>query len=199
VIVGHSDLGGKARVLLSGILDFYDVARCLFGGVDWGGCSGLLPLAPRRTPCTWDWLKRKKKVSNCPRELEELDADDARGVVRPVDRTTLGAALDAGERSGPRWTGDAWLARRRRYSTARRDRAHNLYRHREIEAHFTAAGMSSANQTTRKHSSSSARSEFPMCFRTLVVKIEKTIPIPHEIFRKGSISPELTHSMGQLW
>jgi hypothetical protein len=38
----------------------------------------------------------------------------------------LGAALDAGERSGPRWTGDAWLARRRCYSTAQRDRAHNL-------------------------------------------------------------------------
>jgi hypothetical protein len=32
----------------------------------------------------------------------------------------------AGERSGPRWTGDAWLARRRRYSTTRRERAHNL-------------------------------------------------------------------------
>jgi len=38
-------------------------------------------------------------------------------------RTTLGAALDAGGRSGPRWTSDAWLARRRRYSTARRSRA----------------------------------------------------------------------------
>jgi len=34
-----------------------------------------------------------------------------------------GAAMDAGERSELRWTGDAWLARRRRYSTARRDRA----------------------------------------------------------------------------
>jgi len=34
-----------------------------------------------------------------PRELEELDA---------LDRTTLGrAALDAGGRSGPPWTGDA--------------------------------------------------------------------------------------------
>jgi hypothetical protein len=34
-----------------------------------------------------------------PRELEELDT---------LDRTTLGgAALDAGGRSGPRWTGDA--------------------------------------------------------------------------------------------
>jgi hypothetical protein len=77
--------------LLSGILDFYDVARCLFGGC---------------------W-KRKKKFLNSRRELGELDA---------LDRTTLGAALDAGERSGPRRTGDAWLARRRRYSTARRDR-----------------------------------------------------------------------------
>ena len=36
--------------------------------------------------------------------------------------TTLGAVLDAGGHSGPRWTGDAWLARRRCYSTARRDR-----------------------------------------------------------------------------
>jgi hypothetical protein len=67
------------------------------------------------------WKKKKKEVlrrlSNFSRELEELD----------VVRTTLGgAALDAGGRSGPRWTGDAWLARRRRYSTARRDRAHNL-------------------------------------------------------------------------
>ena len=43
-----------------------------------------------------------------------------------VGQTRLGAALDAGGRSGPRWTGDAWLARRRRYSTARRDSAHNL-------------------------------------------------------------------------
>jgi len=64
------------------------------------------------------WLKKKKKFSNSRRELGELDA--------ALDRTTLGAALDAGEHSGPRWTGDAWLARRRRYSTARRDRAHNL-------------------------------------------------------------------------
>ena len=28
-------------------------------------------------------------------------------------------------------------------------------------------------------------------FRTLVVKIKKRIPIPYQIFRKGSISPEL--------
>ena len=57
--------------------------------------------------------KRKKKFSNSRRELGQLDA---------LNWTSLGAALDAGERSGPRWTGDAWLARRRRYSTARRDR-----------------------------------------------------------------------------
>jgi hypothetical protein len=57
--------------------------------------------------------KEKKKFSNSRRELGELDA---------LYWTTLGTALDAGERSGPRWTGDAWLARRRRYSTARRDR-----------------------------------------------------------------------------
>ena len=42
--------------------------------------------------------KRKKKFSNSQRELGEFDA---------LDRTTLGAALDAGGRSGPRWTGDA--------------------------------------------------------------------------------------------
>ena len=42
--------------------------------------------------------KRKKKFSNSQCELGELDA---------LDRTTLGAALDAGGRSGPRWTSDA--------------------------------------------------------------------------------------------
>jgi hypothetical protein len=42
---GHSDLGGKVRVLCSGILDFYDVARCLFGGV------GLVGLATYPAPC----------------------------------------------------------------------------------------------------------------------------------------------------
>ena len=42
--------------------------------------------------------KRKKKFSNSQRELGELNA---------LDRTTLGAALDAGGRSGPRWTSDA--------------------------------------------------------------------------------------------
>jgi hypothetical protein len=118
VNVGHSDLGGKVRVLLSvGILDFYDVVRCLFSGV------GLVGLAAHPAPCgrtlhLADRVEKKKEVlersRTLPRELEELDA--------PLDRTTLGAALDAGGRSGPRWTGDAWLARRRRYSTARRDR-----------------------------------------------------------------------------
>jgi hypothetical protein len=64
-----------------------------------------------------DRREKKKEVLELSRELGELDA---------AEPTTLGAALDAGERSGPRWTGDAWLARRRRYSTALRDRAHNL-------------------------------------------------------------------------
>ena len=64
-----------------------------------------------------DRREKKKEVLELSRELKELDA---------AEPTTLGAALDAGERSGPLWTGDAWLARRRRYSTARRDRAHNL-------------------------------------------------------------------------
>jgi hypothetical protein len=42
--------------------------------------------------------KEKKFSKSLPRELEELDAD----------WTTLdGAALDAGGRSGPRWTSDA--------------------------------------------------------------------------------------------
>jgi hypothetical protein len=61
-----------------------------------------------------DRREKKKEVLELSRELGELDA---------AGQTTLGAALDAGERSGPRWTGDAWLARWRRYSTARRDRA----------------------------------------------------------------------------
>ena len=52
--------------------------RCLFGGVG------------RR--------KEKRSSSNSQRELGEFDA---------LDRTTLGAALDAGGRSGPRWTSDA--------------------------------------------------------------------------------------------
>ena len=104
VNVGHSDLGGKVRVLLSvGILDFYDVVRCLFGGV------GLVGLAADPAPCgrtlhLADRVEKKKEVlersRTLPRELEELDA--------PLDRTTLGAALDAGGRSGPRmlqpWT-----------------------------------------------------------------------------------------------
>ncbi len=60
-----------------------------------------------------DRREKKKEVLELSRELGELDADGP---------TTLGAALDAGERSGPHWTGDARLARRRRYSTVRRDR-----------------------------------------------------------------------------
>ena len=42
--------------------------------------------------------KEKRRSSNSQRELGEFDA---------LDRTTLGAALDAGGRSGPRWTSDA--------------------------------------------------------------------------------------------
>jgi hypothetical protein len=67
-----------------------------------------------RGPLGLVWEGKKKEVLELSRELGELDA---------TGPTTLGAALDAGERSGPRWTGDAWLARRRRTSTARRDRA----------------------------------------------------------------------------
>jgi hypothetical protein len=66
-----------------------------------------------RTGCLIE-EKRKKKFWNSRANWESL---------MRAGPTTLGAALDAGERSGPRWTGDAWLARRRRYSTARRDRA----------------------------------------------------------------------------
>ena len=43
-----------------------------------------------------------------------------------LERRRLGLCwtpVDTRDRAGP---GDAWLARRRRYSTARRDRAHNL-------------------------------------------------------------------------
>jgi len=77
--------------LLPGILDFYEVARCLFGGV------GLVGLAAHPAPCgrtlhLADRVEKKKEVlersRTLPRELEELDA--------PLDRTTLGAALDAG-------------------------------------------------------------------------------------------------------
>jgi hypothetical protein len=74
--------------------------------------SRVVNLAAHLAP--WDWLEKKK------RRLELFRANWK--ICQRLDRTTLGAALDAGERSGPRWTGDAWLARRRRYSTARRDR-----------------------------------------------------------------------------
>jgi len=92
-----------------------------------------------------DRREKKKEVLELSRELKELDAAEPTtlgaaldagersgplsrelGELDAAEPTTLGAALDAGERSGPLWTGDAWLARRRRYSTARRDRAHNL-------------------------------------------------------------------------
>jgi len=91
-------------LLWSGILDFYDVARCLFGGV------GLVGLATYPAPCghtlqlaeprTFGW-KRKKKFSNS----RTLSANWEKSV--DAGRTTLGAALDAGGRSGPRWTSDA--------------------------------------------------------------------------------------------
>ena len=106
VNVGHSDLGGKVRVLLLvGILDFYDVARCLFGGVGLVGLAAHLAGAP----CTWrekeifsfsnqtGW-KRKKKFSKA---LELFRANwknlmrwtsDARGCAGR--RWTLGTALD---------------------------------------------------------------------------------------------------------
>ena len=83
--------------------------------------------------------KRKKKFWNLSRELGGLDSvAPPRLCWTPVDArdhagaATLGAVLDAGGRSGPRWTGDAWLPATLgshgwlRYSTARRDRAHNL-------------------------------------------------------------------------
>jgi hypothetical protein len=109
--------------LLPGILDFYEVARCLFGGV------GLVGLAAHPAPCgrtlhLADRVEKKKKFS----KYLELFRANWKNLMRwpGTGPATLGAALDAGGRSGPRWTGDAWLARRRRYSTARRDRAHNL-------------------------------------------------------------------------
>jgi hypothetical protein len=85
--------------LLSGILDFSDVARCLFG-------VGL--------------VGKEKKKNKFSKALELFRANWKN--LMHWTETTLGTALDAGERSGPRWTGDAWFARRRRYSTARRDR-----------------------------------------------------------------------------
>jgi hypothetical protein len=44
----------------------------------------------------WDWLEKKKK------EGLELFCANWKSWMR-LDRTTLGAALDAGERSGPRF------------------------------------------------------------------------------------------------
>ena len=68
--------------------------------------AGWTRRAPRTlrahlAPCSRVEKKEKEVLESSrtlPRELEELDA---------LDRTTLGgAALDAGGRSGPRWTGD---------------------------------------------------------------------------------------------
>ena len=78
--MGHSYLGGKVRVLF-GILDVYTAIDASSAASGWLGCR-----------------KEKRSSSNSQRELGEFDA---------LDRTTLGAALDAGGRSGPRWTSDA--------------------------------------------------------------------------------------------
>jgi len=109
VSVGHSDLGGKVRVLFSGILD-QGCARYVVRARGAGRWS-------LRVRSAGPWGKRKKKFWNSRANWESL---------MRAGPTTLGAVLDAGEHSGPRWTGDARLARRRRYSTARRDRAHSL-------------------------------------------------------------------------
>ena len=56
--MGHSDLGGKTRVTLlwtGGILDFYDVARCLFGGV---GLVGKEKRSSRTLGANWESLMR---------------------------------------------------------------------------------------------------------------------------------------------
>jgi hypothetical protein len=84
-------------LLWSGILDFYDVARCLFGGV------GLVGLATYPAPCghtlqlaeprTFGW-KRKKKFSNSRRELGELDATGRRSGLRWTP-------VNARDRAGP--------------------------------------------------------------------------------------------------
>ena len=107
------------------------VGRCAFALRD--PCGQVLVA---RSPCGTlaDRLpgeKRKKKFWSSRESWESL---------MRAGPTTLGAALDAGERSGPRWTGDAWLARRWRYSTARRERAHNL---KEVEGR---AGTVRSNQ-----------------------------------------------------
>jgi hypothetical protein len=77
VNVGHSYLGGKVRVF--GILDVYTAMpwRC------------LSPLG----------VEKKKRSSRTLSANWENSVD--------AGRTTLGAALDAGGRSGPRWTSDA--------------------------------------------------------------------------------------------
>ena len=78
--LGHSDLGGKVRALCSGILDVY---------------TAMLDVYPR---CLLG--RRKEKRSSRTLSANWENSVDA-------GRTTLGAALDAGGRSGPRWTSDA--------------------------------------------------------------------------------------------
>jgi hypothetical protein len=82
-------------LLLVGILDFYDVARCLFGGVGLVGLAAHLAGAPCTLQTGW---KRKKKFSKA---LELFRANwknlmrwtsDARGCAGR--RWTLGTALD---------------------------------------------------------------------------------------------------------
>jgi hypothetical protein len=89
--------------LFSGILDFCDVARCFF-----------------RSSAASSWFEKTKK-KKFSKDLELFRAN-WRNSMQWTGPATLGA-VNAGGRSGPRWTADAWLARRRRYSTARRDRA----------------------------------------------------------------------------
>ena len=116
VNVGHSDLVGKVRVWFSGILDFYDVARCLFGGV------GLVGLATYPAPCGRILQPGGKEKRSSSKTLELFRAN-WKNLMQPGPRSaglrcdwtpvdardhagaaTLGAVLDTGGHSGPRWT-----------------------------------------------------------------------------------------------
>jgi hypothetical protein len=91
------DLGGKVRVLFSGIVD-QGCARYVARARIAGRCS--LRVRVRLADRLLDGReKKKKKFWNSRANWESL---------MRAGPTRLGAALDAGERSGPRWTGDAW-------------------------------------------------------------------------------------------
>jgi hypothetical protein len=101
------------------------VATVLFAALrlEADGVASLQQHVDGHTACRGHGQSKRKSAVSQPRGVVCCTLQVLRESLMRAGPTTLGAALDAGERSGPRWTGDAWLARRRRYSTARRDRA----------------------------------------------------------------------------